>query len=123
MGSERQPPMSLNAELDAFRADFIAKVPAEIQEAMERADMELAAPAILEHGLKAGDKVPGFRLPDACGGFVQRNDLPAEGAVVLSFHRRGWSHYCNLELRALQKTLPEITRLGAQLVAIFSSSG
>jgi peroxiredoxin len=110
--------MSLKAELDAFRADFMANVPAEIREAMERTDMELAASGILERGLKAGDRVPDFRLPDARGRFVRMNDLLEKGPVVLSFYRGGWCPYCNLELRALQKTLPEITRFGAQLVAI-----
>lgn len=110
--------MSLKAELDAFRADFMAQAPAEIREAMSRADMELAASGILDRGLKAGDKVPDFRLPEARGGFVRLKDLLAKGPVVLSFYRGGWCPYCNLELRALQKALPEITGLGAQLVAI-----
>jgi hypothetical protein len=45
--------MSLKAELDAFRAHFMARVPAEIREAMERADMELAASGILEPCLES----------------------------------------------------------------------
>ena len=45
-------------------------------------------------------------------------DLLAAGPVVLSFYRGGWRPYCNLELRALQPALPEITRLGATLVAV-----
>jgi peroxiredoxin len=110
--------MSLKAELDAFRADFMARVPAGLREAMERADMELAASGILERSLKAGDKAPDFRLPDARGGFVRLNDLLAKGPIVLSFYRGGWCPYCNLELRALQKALPEIAQFGAQLVAI-----
>ena len=110
--------MSLKAELDAFRADFMAKVPAEVREAMERADMELAASGILERGLKAGDRAPDFRLPNVHGSIVRLNDLLATGAAVLSFYRGGWCPYCNLALRALQKALPEITSLGAQLVAI-----
>jgi peroxiredoxin len=114
--------MSLKAELDAFRADFMGRVPAEIREAMERAAMELAASGILDRGLKAGDRVPDFRLPEARGGFVRLNELPAKGPVVLSFYRGGWCPYCNLELRALQKRLPEITRLGAELVAISPQS-
>lgn len=110
--------MSLKAELDAFRADFMAKIPAGIRQAMERADMELAASDILERALRAGDRVPDFRLPDARGGFLRLNDLLAKGPVVLSFYRGGWCPYCNLELRALQKVLPEITQSGAKLVAI-----
>jgi peroxiredoxin len=38
--------------------------------------------------------------------------------VVLTFYRGGWCPYCNLELRAYQRVLPEITATGASLVAI-----
>jgi peroxiredoxin len=38
--------------------------------------------------------------------------------VVLSFYRGGWCPYCNLQLRAYQRVLPEIRALGAQLVAV-----
>jgi peroxiredoxin len=110
--------MSLKAELDAFRSEFMAQVPLEIREAMVRADMELAASGIAQRALKAGDRAPDFRLPDARGGYVRLNGLLAGGPVVLSFYRGGWCPYCNLELRALQQALPEITRLGATLVAV-----
>jgi peroxiredoxin len=110
--------MSLKAELDAFRAEFMAKVPPEIRDAMVRADMELAASGIARRALKAGDRAPGFSLPDARGRYVRLNGLLAAGPVVLSFYRGGWCPYCNLELRALQQALPEITRLGATLVAV-----
>ena len=36
----------------------------------------------------------------------------------MSFYRGGWCPFCNLELWALQKILPEIERLGASLVAV-----
>jgi peroxiredoxin len=110
--------MSLKAELDAFRSEFMANVAPEIRDAMVLADMELAASGIAQRALKAGDHAPDFRLPDARGGHVRLKDLLATGPVVLSFYRGGWCPYCNLELRALQKTLPEITRLGAKLVAV-----
>jgi peroxiredoxin len=110
--------MSLKAELDAFRSEFIAHVPPEVRDAMVRADMELAASGIAQRALKAGDRAPDFSLPDTRGGFVRLNGLLAAGPVVLSFYRGGWCPYCNLELRALQQALPEITRLGATLVAV-----
>jgi peroxiredoxin len=36
----------------------------------------------------------------------------------VSFYRGGWCPYCNLELKAFQKILPDITAVGATLVAI-----
>jgi peroxiredoxin len=80
--------------------------------------MELAASRIARRALKASDRAPDFRLPAARGGYVRLHDLLAKGPVVVSFYRGGWCPYCNLELRALQNALPEIKRLGAQLVAI-----
>lgn len=110
--------MTLKEELDAFRAEFMAKASPEIRDAMTRADTELAAAGITSHALKAGDRAPDFRLPDVRGGSVQLKGLLAKGSAVVSFYRGGWCPYCNLELRALQSALPEIRRLGAELVAI-----
>jgi peroxiredoxin len=110
--------VSLKDELDAFRSDFMAKVPPEIRDAMTRADMKLASSAIAEDAIEVGDQAPDFRLPDARGGYVRLRNLLAKGPVVLSFYRGGWCPYCNLELRALQRALPEIKELSAQLVAI-----
>ncbi|MHB8630078.1 MAG: peroxiredoxin-like family protein [Aggregatilineales bacterium] len=41
-----------------------------------------------------------------------------KGPVVLAFYRGAWCPYCNLQLRAYQAILPEITNLGATLVAV-----
>jgi peroxiredoxin len=110
--------MSLHAELDAFKTEFLAKVPAEIRDAMARADLALACSGIAARALQAGDFAPDFTLPDARGGVITLSRLLARGPVVLSFYRGGWCPYCNLELRALQRALPDIKRLGAELVAI-----
>jgi peroxiredoxin len=116
--SNEYPAMSLKAELDAFRSEFMAQAPPEIRDAMVRADMELATSGIAQRALKAGDGAPDFSLPDARGGHVRLKGLLATGPVVLSFYRGGWCPYCSLELRALQHALPQITRLGATLVAV-----
>lgn len=110
--------MSLNIELQAFRAAFMEKVPAAIREAMTKADLALAANGIAERALKAGAMAPDFTLPDMHGNKVQLSALLAKGPVVLSFYRGGWCPYCNLELRALQQVLPQLQQLGASLVAV-----
>jgi peroxiredoxin len=69
-------------------------------------------------GLAVGDKAPDFTLSDAVGKQVGLADLLAEGPVVVTFYRGEWCPYCNLQLRALQDALPEITATGATLVAI-----
>ena len=49
---------------------------------------------------------------------VSLADLLAHGPVVVTFYRGEWCPYCNLQLRAMQQALPEITASGATLVAI-----
>ena len=71
--------MSLKAELDAFRSEFMAQTPPEIRDAMVRADMELAASGIAQRALKAGDRAPDFSLPDARGGYVRLNGSAGGG--------------------------------------------
>jgi peroxiredoxin len=73
---------------------------------------------LAERALKAGDRFPALSLPDQLGRPADLAALAADGALVVTFYRGGWCPYCNLELRAHQKALPEITRLGARLVAV-----
>lgn len=40
------------------------------------------------------------------------------GPVILTFYRGGWCPYCNIQLRAYQSVLPQISASGARLVAI-----
>jgi len=42
----------------------------------------------------------------------------SDGPVVVTFYRGSWCPYCNLQLRAYQRALPEITALGGRLMAI-----
>lgn len=65
-----------------------------------------------------GDRAPGFTLPDAHGATVALDALLAEGPVVLAFYRGGWCPYCNIQLRAYERALPDMRAAGASLVAI-----
>ncbi len=69
-------------------------------------------------GLAVGANAPDFTLPNAEGAPVHLGSLLADGLVVVSFYRGAWCPFCNLELRALQAHLEEISALGATVVAI-----
>jgi peroxiredoxin len=65
-----------------------------------------------------GTQAPEFRLPDVKGDLVSLTNLLRDGPVVVTFYRRGWCPYCNIQLRAYQAVLPQMADLGARLVAI-----
>ena len=109
---------TLQQDLDAFKAEFTAKLSKEKADIMSRADADLAATDILKRALKAGDTAPDFLLPDATGKKISLKETLTHGPVILIFYRGGWCPYCNLELRAYQRLLPEIRKSGAQLIAI-----
>src|SRR5580704_8997154 len=100
----RRTAMSLQAKLDAFKADFEAgkppySVPRSVIETMHRATAELIASGAAQRALKAGDKVPSFVLEDANGKTVSSSELLSQGPFVVSFYRGVWCPYCNMELQ------------------------
>ena len=115
--------MSLQAKLDAFKADFEAgrppySVPRSVIDIMHRATDELIASGAAGRAKKAGDMAPGFTLKDPEGRSVASADLLARGPLVVSFYRGVWCPYCNMELQALEAVRPQFEALGASLVAI-----
>jgi peroxiredoxin len=115
--------MTLQAKLDAFKAEFEAgkppyNVPPSVIETMRRATAELIASDAAARALKADDQAPEFTLDDPDGRPVASADLLARGPLVVSFYRGVWCPYCDMELQALQAALPEFERLGANLIAI-----
>ncbi len=68
--------------------------------------------------VNVGDKAPLFELANANGELVSMDDLLVKGPVVLTFYRGVWCPYCNLHLKLLQQTIPNIEKLGASVVAI-----
>ncbi len=115
--------MTLQAKLDAFKADFEAgkppySVPHAVIETMHRATAELIASGAATRALKAGEKAPVFALKNPDGVLVSSADLLTKGPLVVSFYRGVWCPYCNMELQALQEALPSFEQLGASLIAI-----
>ena len=109
--------MSLKQELAEYRAGWFKRVPAERQAIMERHIAQLRN-GLAKTALKVGDRAPSIVLGNAKGETVDVGALLRKGPVIVAFYRGGWCPYCNLELRAFQRILPEIEAAGASLVAI-----
>jgi len=110
--------MSLKDQLAEYRAGWYRRVPTERQAIMQRHIDELRSGTIARTMLKVGDRVTAIVLENAKGAIIDVATLLKKGPVIVTFYRGGWCPYCNLELKAYQEILPEITAAGASLVAI-----
>lgn len=111
-------PFDLTKELARWRELRDVVMPADVVAQMDRATKELATWQIPTQVVAVGGRAPSFVLPNSVGKEVSLDRLLARGPVVISFYRGVWCPFCNLEQRALQQALPQITALGASLVAI-----
>ncbi|WP_417739272.1 peroxiredoxin-like family protein [Rosistilla oblonga] len=87
----------------------------------KRVDALLSSAEVFQSGanaLEVGQQAPEFELPNPQGDSVSLSSWLAKGPVVVTFYRGNWCPYCNLQLRAMQQRLPDLRRLGAELVAI-----
>jgi peroxiredoxin len=100
-----------------LRAGSLKRVPPERQAIVERHIDDLRK-GLAKRALQAGNLAPEIVLPNAKGETVDVAMHRKRGPVIVTFYRGGWCPYCNLELRAFQKILPEIKAAGASLVAI-----
>ena len=110
--------MTLREQIESYRQEMSARLAPEAAERFNARRAALVETGIAEQALKAGQTAPDFTLPDASGQMVTLSGLLAHGPVVLTFYRGDWCPYCNLTLRAYQAVLPDITALGATLVAV-----
>jgi peroxiredoxin len=110
--------MGLQQQLDAFKAEFARTAPVGRPALYEANIDELRASFALERAIRTGDLAPGFTLPDVQGRGISLDSLLEAGPAVVTFYRGGWCPYCNIQLRAYQAVLPDMTTLGARLVAI-----
>jgi peroxiredoxin len=108
-------PDGLQAELDAFRAEWARKAPPEAQALIAAQIAALRDGGAEQRILGAGERIPDIALPDAEG---RRQALRELGPAVIVFYRGGWCPYCNLQLRAWQRHLPDLAARGVRLVAI-----
>jgi peroxiredoxin len=106
-------------ELDTARkGSRDGRIPNEVLAIMDAETNRLAAEKLPALALQTGADAPDFILPDAQGKPVRLQALLKNGPVVVVFYRGGWCPYCNIQLKGFQRSLPQITKLGAQVVAI-----
>lgn len=81
---------SLQERLDAIKAGFAKKAPAEAKALMARATQDLRDSGILDELPGPGDPLPAFELSGSGGETVRSADLVGPGHLVLSFYRGKW---------------------------------
>jgi peroxiredoxin len=108
---------TIQEDLAAHTSKLLARIGAEAAAVLYEGQIGEAR-MVAHSALVKGQKAPPFELPDADGTQVTLSTRLKRGPVVVTFYRGGWCPYCNIALRALQSRLPEIKRLGGNLIAI-----
>lgn len=107
----------LSKDLAERKAKNKQNIPAEKWAIMERSTNELKGKSLSSKALQTGDILPDFNLPNVRRENVSLSDFQND-FIVVSFYRGGWCPFCNMELRALQKILPQLSNLNTSLIAI-----
>ncbi|KAL5335696.1 AhpC/TSA family-domain-containing protein [Aspergillus crustosus] len=110
--------MSLQSELANAFGEFQKAAPQPVLETFSAGLTDLKSTFDPSKAIQPGQKLPAFTLQDATGTAISSGTLLEDGALLISFYRGEWCPFCNLELRALQKRLPEFKALGVKLVAV-----
>ena len=111
-------PPSFQSGVDAFMANRSgSKLNEKDRSVMVKSaiDLEKAMP---EPGLKVGMSAPDFELSNTFGEKVKLSKCLVGGPVVLAFYRGAWCPFCNIELNALQSSLPYFSKYNASLIAV-----
>ncbi|MCC8955375.1 AhpC/TSA family protein [Bradyrhizobium sp. Pear77] len=110
--------MRLEQELANFRAEFERTAPSGRAELYSAKVEELRRQFPLKAVIAVGDDAPDFTLPSTRQRQVSLTSVLHAGPAIVTFYRGGWCPYCNIQLRAYQRALPEIAGLGGQILAI-----
>ena len=87
--------MSLQTDIEQYKAGFVEKVPVDVRELMMQATKDLADSGIVEKAPKVGEQLPSFTLTNQLNEQISLESLTAKGPVIVTFYRGGWCPYCN----------------------------
>jgi hypothetical protein len=82
--------MSLEKDINDFKAQIMKDVPEEMLKTMETAGKHLEQSGIVDKNLKVGDRAPSFTLPNVTGEPTSSATVLTKGPLVVSFYRGGW---------------------------------
>ncbi|WP_426474180.1 peroxiredoxin-like family protein [Chryseobacterium balustinum] len=109
---------NLKQEIEELNENLAKQLPTEVLEVLGKSIQDLKTENIEENSIAPGDTFPDFSLPNTNNEIVKLKGLLQNGKVIVAFFRGIWCPYCNLELKALQASLKQITDRKAILVAI-----
>lgn len=104
--------------IKSFQDELIPTIPENTLNTLMSELQTLIATGIAEKSINKDQTFPAFNLPNADNKLRSLANFLSTGPLVVSFYRGAWCPYCNLEINALQKSLPDIVAAGGQLVAI-----
>lgn len=118
MKESNRPVATLQKQIEAFQEQLATQLPPEMLAELANSIAALSQTGIAQRSVTTGEQAPDFTLTDVFGNEVMLSELLKHGPVVVTFYRGEWCPFCNLQLRAYQRILPQIQALGATLVAI-----
>lgn len=68
--------------------------------------------------LTNGETLPDLTLPSVSNGTVSLSEYVKGAWSVVLFYRGNWCPFCNAQLNAFQRKLPEFEKLGVRIIAI-----
>ena len=104
--------------IKSFQDELIPTIPQDTLNTLMSELQTLIATGIAEKSINKDRTFPTFNLPNANNESRSLDSFLCNGPLVVSFYRGAWCPYCNLEINALQKSLPDIIAAGGQLVAV-----
>ena len=108
----------LSHELREFQHRLSTMLPPDVHARLAAAIDGMVATHPGAAALKVGQHAPEFELPSVGGGTVALADALRAGPVVLTFYRGSWCPYCDLQLRAYAKLVPQLRGASARLLAV-----
>lgn len=109
---------TLSDQLAARAKASAAAAPPAMLSAFKEGIELVDAMGLEESAKQVGDIAIDGELTGWNGDTIKLSELWNEGPVVLMWYRGGWCPYCNIQLRAMQKSLNDIENAGARLVVL-----